>query len=410
MFNRRLITILLLGFSSGLPLALTGATLQAWYTVYGVDLVTIGMLGLLGQPYVYKFLWAPFLDRFTFRFLGRRRAWMLLTQVGLMLSIAIMSLFDPIHHPWLLAGMALLVAIFSATQDMAVDAYRTDLTPPDERGLSAAMFVSGYRVAMLVSGGLALILSAYFGWRASYFLLGSMMSVGLFATWLGPEPVDDEYVQVPKSMKIALTEPFKEFMSRDFAVALLLLVVLYKLGDAFALSLTTTFLIRGLGFSLIDVGTTYKIVGLIATLSGAFIGGNIMKRYGLYRSLLWFGILQAISNLTYFLLAIAGKNYVMMVSAVTIENLCGGMGTAAFLAFLMSLCDRRYTATQFALFSALSAIGRVFVGPLAGIIVTEIGWEAFYLWTVVIALPSIGLIYALREHIGQTIAPEPTVL
>ena len=199
-------------------------------------------------------------------------------------------------------------------------------------------------------------------------------------------------------------------MSRDFAWALLLLVILYKIGDAFALSLTTTFLIRGLGFSLIDIGTTYKMVGLIATLSGAFLGGHFMKRVGLYRSLLWFGILQAISNLAYFFLAVVGKNYLMMVSAVTIENLCGGMGTAAFLALLMSLCDKRYTATQFALLSALSAIGRVFVGPLAGFIVTQIGWEEFFLWTVIIALPSIVLIYALRGQICQSIAHEATVL
>lgn len=395
--NRRIGVLVLLGFSSGLPLALTGGTLQAWYTVSGVDIVTIGFLALVGQPYVYKFLWAPFMDRYVPPLLGRRRGWMLLTQCGLLAAIVIMAFASPGRTPVLLGLLALCVAFLSASQDVSLDAYRADLLRPQERGVGAAVSVAGYRVAMLVSGGLALILADHLGWQVTYLAMAALVMVGMLGTLLGPEP---QYPAAPPpSLRAALVEPFVEFLARPAALAVLALIVLYKLGDAFAGTLTTAFLIRGAGFSLTDVGAINKTVGLIATLVGVFFGGTLLAGLGLFRALLAFGILQALSNLAFMALAAAGKSYTLMVAAIAFENLTGGMGTAAFVALLMGLCDHRYTATQFALFSALAAVGRVFVGPPAGYLVEWLGWMQFFFVTFLAALPGLALLYALRSRL-----------
>ncbi len=395
--NRRMLSMLLLGFSSGLPLALTSGTLQAWYTVSGVDIVTIGFLATLGQPYVYKFIWAPLMDRYVPPLLGRRRGWMLAMQCCLVITIAAMAFFNPALSPWILAAIGLAAAFFSASQDTAIDAYSTDLLKPEERGVGAAMKVGGYRVAMIISGGVALLMAVAIGWRWTYLIMAMLMSVGILATLFGPEPRYE--AKPPSSLGKAIVDPFKEFISRDGAIIILLLVILYKLGDAFALSMTTVFLIRGVDFSLVDVGTIIKIVGVGATILGVFLGGTIMSRIGLYRSLLFFGLLQAVSNLTLMWLAIVGKSYFLMVSSIFIEYLCGGMGTAAFVALLMGLCNHRYTATQYALLSALSAIGRVFMGPVAGVMVEHIGWVYFYFWSFIIALPGLLLLWCLRSQV-----------
>ena len=395
--NRRIGATLLLGFSSGLPLALVGGTLQAWFTVSGVDIVTIGFLGLVGQPYVYKFLWAPFMDRFVPPLFGRRRGWLLLTQIAVSAAIAAMALFNPAITPGALSALALVVAFLSASQDIAVDAYRTDVLQPRERGLGAAVSVGGYRMAMIVSGGLALILADHIGWSAMYLLMAAIMAIGVLGTLLGPEP--EIAPSVPSSLAQAVLQPWQEFMARRAALALLLLIVLYKLGDAFAGSLTLAFLLRGAGFTLTEIGAVYKTVSLVATLVGAVFGGSLLASLGLYRALLLFGVLQAVSNLGFMWLALSGKSMVLMVSAVAFENFAGGMGTAAFVALLMALCDHRYTATQYALLSALSAIGRVFVGPAAGYLVTWLGWPDFFAATFATALPGLGLLWLLRDHI-----------
>jgi PAT family beta-lactamase induction signal transducer AmpG len=402
--NRRISAALLLGFSSGLPLALSGGTLQAWYAVAGVDIVAIGFLALVGQPYAYKFLWAPLLDRYVPGGLGRRRGWMLLTQVAIVGLLISMSALEPASAPLLLALLALALATASATQDIAVDAWRTDVLKPEERGAGAAVGVAGYRLAMLVSGGLALIVADFWGWREAYLLMAAAMGIGLLGTWLGPEP---PVVHRPDSLRRALADPFREFFSRPGAVGLLLLIVLYKLGDAFAGSLTLTFLIRGPGFSPAEVGGIYKLTVLLATLFGLFAGGAVLAQLGLYRSLLVFGILQAVSNLGFWLLALSGKSYALMTVAVAFENLAGGMGTAAFVAFLMALCDHRYTATQFALLSALAAVGRIFVGPAAGVLVDAVGWAIFFLWTVVGAIPGLLLLWLMRRRLLALRAVEP---
>ncbi len=397
LIQKRMLVILLLGFSSGLPLGLTMGTLQAWFTVENVDIKTIGFLALVGQPYVYKFFWAPAIDKVTPSFLGRRRGWMLVTQMSLMALFVFIARFSPATTPLVVGIVALSIAIMSATQDIVIDAYRTELLPAEERGTGAAMAVAGYRIAVLISGGLALVLAEKIGFQWVYISMAGFMGIGVLATLFCSEPV--HHSAAPQTFAKACTEPFKEFLSRKNAIALLVLIVLYKMGDAFAGSLTITFLLRGLEFDLGDIGYIYKTVGLVATLVGVFWGGLLMAKIGLYRSLLWFGFLQAITNFLFMVLAWAGKDYSLMVLTIALENLAGGMGTAAFIALLMSLCDERYTATQFALLSALSAVGRVFVGPSAGYLVDYFGWAEFFLFTVIVSIPGLILLVILKKSI-----------
>lgn len=397
--NRRTGAVFLLGFASGLPLALTSGTLQAWMSVEGVDLVTMGFFSLVGMPYTLKFLWSPLLDRFSPPFLGRRRGWILILQILLAGLIFGMGLMSPRNAAMAVGILAVLIAFSSASQDIVVDAYRTDVLHEKERGFGAALSVTGYRIAMLVSGALALILSESIGWRATYMVMAICLGIGIAGTLFGPEP--EERIIPPKTLKEAVIGPLGEFFSRRDAWSLLLLIVLYKLGDAFAGSLTTAFLLRGIGFSPTEVGVINKGMGMAATIIGALAGGAWMARLGLFRALMFFGGLQAVSNLSFMVLAIAGKNYPIMVFAVGFENLCGGMGTAAFVAFLMGLCDHRFTATQFALLSALAALGRVFVGPASGFIAQDFGWAVFFFITFLAALPGLALLAFRRETIER---------
>lgn len=395
------LSLLLLGFASGLPLALTSGTLQAWMTVANVDLKTIGFFSLVGQAYVFKFMWAPMMDRYTPPLLGRRRGWLLISQVLLMGLIASMALLEPGQHLWWLAAIAVLVAFCSASQDIVFDAYKTDLLPADQRGSGAAISVLGYRLAMLVSGGLALWLAdRYLGWHATYVLMALLLLPGIIATLRAPEPVLD--APAPRTLEQAMFAPLRDFFSRNNAWLILLLIVLYKLGDAFAMSLSTPFLIRGIGFNAGDVGLVNKTLGLFATIIGALYGGLLMQRISLFRALLIFGILQAVSNAGYWLLAITTKHLVSMAGVILLENLCGGMGTAAFVALLMTLCNTSFSATQFALLSALSAVGRVYVGPIAGWFVETHGWAWFYLFSIAISVPGLVLLLVCRQTLEYT--------
>lgn len=400
LLNPRVVTVLFLGFSSGLPLALSGGTLQAWLTVEDVDIKTIGLFSLVGLPYTLKFLWSPLMDRFIVPIFGRRRGWIALSQLALIGLILGMSVTSPQNGLWFLALLAFFLTFVSASQDVAIDAYRTEVLRERERGMGAAVSVTGYRVAMLVSGALALILSEYLGWRATYMLMALIMSIGVVAVWLGPEPEDPG--TPPASMKDAVEGPFKEFFSRTGVWSLLALIVLYKLGDAFAGSLTTTFLIRGVNFSVGEVGAINKGMGLASTIIGALFGGVLMARLRLFKALLIFGILQAVSNLSFMVLALVGKSYPLMIFTIAFENLAGGMGTAAFVAFLMILCNHSYTATQFALLSALASLGRVFVGPLSGVLVDGMGWTVFFFTTFLFALPGLVLLWVMREVVKGT--------
>jgi PAT family beta-lactamase induction signal transducer AmpG len=413
--SRRLAVILALGFSSGLPITLTGGTLQAWMTVEGVDLSTIGAFTLVGLPYVWKFLWAPAMDRFVPPFLGRRRGWLVLTQLTLALGIAAMAFLSPRTDLAVVAWLALFVAFASASQDIVVDAYRTDVVTREQRGLAGALGVAGYRIAVLVSGALALVLVGgsgvipALGWRNTYLLMAALMAVGVLAAVWGEEP---SAANAPRNLREAVVEPFREFFSRPGAIALLVLLVLYKLGDAFAESLTTAFLLRGAGFSLDDVGWVNKAIGFAAIIAGALLGGALMVKLGLYRALLIFGILQGVAILSFMWHALVGKSYPIMVLAVGLEKGTSGMGTAAFVALLMALCDHRFTATQYALLSALASIGRVFIGPVAGYATDPkylgLSWAAFFFWAFVSAIPGLVFVWRLRKPIERAeIASRP---
>jgi AmpG-related permease len=393
--------LLILGFASGLPLALTSGTLQAWMTVENIDLKTIGFFSLVGQAYVFKFLWSPVMDRYTPPFLGRRRGWLLTTQCLLLISIATMGFLEPGSQLRWMAALAVVIAFCSASQDIVFDAWKTDVLPAEERGAGAAISVLGYRLGMLVSGGLALWLAdKWLGWQGMYWLMAALLVPCIIATLLAPEPSD--VIPVPKSLEQAVVAPLKDFFSRNNAWLILLLIVMYKLGDAFAMSLTTTFLIRGVGFDAGEVGVVNKTLGLFATILGALYGGVLMQRLSLFRALLIFGILQGVSNAGYWLLSITDKHMFSMAAAVFFENLCGGMGTAAFVALLMTLCNKSFSATQFALLSALSAVGRVYVGPIAGWFVEAHGWPTFYLFSVFAAVPGILLLLVCRRTLEYT--------
>ncbi len=398
--SKRIFLLLLLGFSSGLPLALTGATLQAWLAVEGIDIQAIGWFTLVGQPYVYKFLWAPLMDRYSIPLLGRRRGWLLATQAALLVAIACMGTVSPKEAPFLLAALALVVAFVSASQDIVFDAYRADVLGAEERGAGAAVSVLGYRIAMLVSGGLALILvDNWISWTQAYWLMAALMLVGAAATWAAEEPATPP--KAPKTLAEAVREPLAEYFSRRGAWLLLLVIILYKLGDAFAGTLSTAFLLRGAGFSLTDVGWANKWLGVGATILGLLIGGALMAKLRLLKSLLLFGFLQAFTNLGFMLLAAAGKSYPLMITVIAAENLCGGMGTAAFVALLMAMCDRRFSATQYALLSALASLGRVYVGPAAGALAESFGWTTFFFLTFLVALPGIAMLWWQRARIDE---------
>jgi PAT family beta-lactamase induction signal transducer AmpG len=394
--NKKIGIILLLGFSSGLPLALTGGTLQAWMTVDGVDLSTIGIFSLVGIPYTFKFLWSPIVDRFVMPFLGRRRGWIFITQIGLIIGISLMALSSPKNSTYLVGILALIVAFFSASQDIVIDAYRTDILNEKERGPGVAVHVMGYRIAMLISGALALIISESIGWRNTYFLMALIMLIGVLSTIIGPEP---QNISSPRTFQEAVFGPLKNFFSRKGSIAFLILIILYKLGDAYAGTMTTPFLIRGIGFSTAEVGALNKGFGFVSVIVGALIGGFLISRLGLFRSLFLFGVLQAVSNLSFMLLSLIGKNYGLLIFTIAFENVSGGMGTTAFVSLLMTICNQKYSATQYALLSSLASLGRIFIAPTSGYLVESVDWVLFFFITFVVALPGLLLLYLMKNHI-----------
>jgi PAT family beta-lactamase induction signal transducer AmpG len=392
--SRKMAALLILGFSSGLPLYLTGQgrAIQAWMTKEGVDLTTIGFFSLVALPFSLKFLWAPVMDRFIPPFLGRRRGWLLITQVALLLAIAAMSLQDPQLGLRLLAFNAILIAFFSASQDIVIDAYRTDVLSEREMGAGAATWVLGYRVAMLTTGALALLLADQMPWTAVYLVMAALLLIGFVGTFLAPEPVLHD--PPPQTFADAVVLPFKEFFTRETvlkAFLVLAFIVLYKLPDYFAASMATPFLLET-GFTQTDIGALAGGLGLGATIVGALAGGGLVARIGINRSLWVFGVLQAVSNLAYYLLALAGKSYGFLVATMIVENFCQGLVTAGFIAFLMSLCSVRFSATQYALLSSLMGASRdVLVAP-SGSLAEATGWPLYFLLTVIAAVPGLLLL------------------
>ena len=497
----RLACVAVLGFASGLPLALTGQALQAWLSMEGIDVATIGFLSLVGLPYTFKFLWAPLMDRFDPPWLGRRRGWLVLTQLLLALALWGLSRLSPGDSLQALALLAVVVAFLSASQDVVCDAYRTDILPARERGLGASLNVMGYRLAMILSGGIALIwtdaqqgggwswpdvyrfmawlmlgtavfsavalprlagglrpdsvaihdlrgfvavtLAVVAGYLVSQHLIAPAVRAAMAPWWTGSTlsvALQQRWADlVTLLIGLALTLPLAAWVARRArfatlldglgayfqqpgAAAFLVFIVLYKLGDAFAGSLMTPFLLQGMAYSPAEVGVVNKVLGLWLTLLGALVGGALMLRLGLWRSLWLFGLLQMASNLGFWWLSVQGQGALPgwlipafdwgfvqlarptpvdggLLMVIAFENLSGGMGTAAFVAFLMGLTSQRFTATQFALLSAFAAVGRVWVGPLAGVLSASIGWPAFFVVSTVLAVPALVMLWQLRRVI-----------
>ncbi|WP_232537258.1 AmpG family muropeptide MFS transporter [Cystobacter fuscus] len=392
-----------LGFASGLPLLLVGGTLSAWMTNEGINLKTIGVFTLVATPYTFKFIWAPFMDRYALPFLGRRRGWMLVTQLGLMVAIATMGLVNPKDSPLAMASLALLVAFLSSSQDVVSDAWRTDTLSEAERGFGVATFVMGYRFGMIAAGAVALSLSQFIGWPRTYWIMAALMLVGVIATLVAAEPQGQ---RPPRTLAEAAVVPFVDYFRRDGALLALLFLLLYKLGDAIAGGMTTPFFLK-MGFSNLEVGTISKGVGMAATIVGALFGGMLLARMGLRRSLFVFGALQAVTNLTFLALALVGKNHAVLALAICSDNICGGMATTAFGAFTMSLCNKRFSATQFALLSALANFGGRMLSATSGFLAEGIGWAGFFGLTVVLALPALVLLAFLPEGIAQPVEEPP---
>ncbi|UDM16559.1 MFS transporter [Vogesella sp. XCS3] len=545
----RMLMIWVLGFASGLPLALSGTAMQAWLTLDGIDVATIGFLSLVGLPYTFKFLWAPLMDRFEPPWLGRRRGWLVLTQLGLAAVLMAMSGMQPASDVQGFALLAVLLSFLSASQDVVIDAYRTDVVQPAERGLASSLGVFGYRLAMVLSGGIAMVWADPlngngWSWGTVYQVMAAIMLAAAVISLLFVPPVPKDNVapvsdarndlkgfaavllavvigyqftahvaaplaervvapfypavtETPASpaanpapatpvastvvaktaeaakpaadkgdkkgnpnqkkwvdllsllLGMAFTLPLAwwaaqkarfdtlnrslgNYFSMEAAGAFLALIILYKLGDAFAGALTTTFLLKGAGFAQAEIGVVNKVIGIWLTIVGALAGGALMLRLGLYRSLMAFGVLQLLSNLGFWLVAVSGKGAwgsftlpafdwlivalkdssqvdYLLLFAVAVENLSGGMGTAAFVAFLMALCNQKFTATQFALLSAFSAVGRVWVGPLSGVLTESIGWPAFFLFSTAAALPGLLMLARLKSRVQALDVPKGPV-
>lgn len=390
-FSGRMLVAFFMGFYGGLPLLLTGSVLQAWMKDSGLDLTTIGLFALVGLPYTFKFLWAPLFDRYRLPWAGRRRGWLILAQLLLGAAIAGLGFSSPTESPWALAGLALLVTFFSASQDTLIDAYRRESLSEREQGLGASLYVNGYRLGMLLASGGGLILADWIGFRAVYLLMGGILLSGILVSWLSDEPEAAEHV--PRTLRAAVIQPFLEFFRRQDAWWILLFILLYKMGDTIASQMTTPFYLE-VGFSKTEIGAVVKLFGFWATVLGGLIGGSLILRFGVYATLWQFGVLQALSTAAFAVLTHTGANLVALTAVISFENLSGGMGTASFIAFMANQTDKRFTATQYALLSSLMGVPRVLVAAPSGWMASWMGWEAFFIACAVLALP--GLLLLLR--------------
>ena len=386
----RMFLVLLLGFASGLPLALTGGTMQAWLTDAKIDISQIGRFALVGLPYALKFLWAPILDEYKAPVGGRRRGWGILTQIALVTAIVVLAFADPTHHLTLFAYAALAVTFFSASQDIVLDAFRTEILKEEELGAGAGVYVMGYRLAMLVSGAAALGMADHMPWKTVYLVMAGLQALGIAAVYFAPEP-KVTVVRTQASFQERVFLPFKEFFRRPAAVEILSFVMIYKLSTMMATSLTTTFLMS-LGFAKTEIGYVSKLYGLIATIVGTLAGGALMTRLGLKKSLWIFGILQSMAGLSFLVLTQVGKSLPAMVGVIVVENFMIGLGVAAISGFMMKICSKQFTGTQFALLSSLTAVSRVVLVSQAGDLVKWMGWPGFFVFSVALAVPGLLLL------------------
>ncbi|WP_119344735.1 AmpG family muropeptide MFS transporter [Facilibium subflavum] len=398
--SRKMLVMFLLGYSSGLPLMLTASSLLLWYYESGIEVKDIGLLSLVALPYTVKYLWSPIVDRFSSKRFGRRKGWIYAMQFALLASVFSLSLFSPAKSPFVIAFIALLICFFSATQDIAINAYQTEILKEDERALGSAISVLGYRVGMLVTGALLLIFVQHFDnqWRLGILSLLPFFAVGIFGTILAKEV---EIENKPKTLYDAVVLPFYEFFTRKsifIAIIALIIIIFYKFSDALAFSLNTVFF-ASLGFDKTMIAVSYKFNALIFTFLGLVIGGMLAKGFGLFRTFVAFSVAMACANLMYLWLALVGKSYVLMVASVAIEYMVGAMGTAVLVAMIMSLVNKRFSATQFAILSSIDSLGRVLVGPLAGNIQQSYGWASLFFVSFVIGMCVTLLIWLCKKQL-----------
>ncbi|NRA69800.1 MAG: AmpG family muropeptide MFS transporter [Gammaproteobacteria bacterium] len=393
-FNRRMLICLFTGFSSGLPLFVLIQLVPGWLRSEGVSLAEIGLFSLIGIPYVWKFIWSPLLDRFSLPILGRRRGWMLVTQIGLLVAIGAFGFINPVMSIWSVAYLAVAVAFFSASQDIVLDAYRRELLPDQELGLGNSLHVQAYRFAGLIPGSLAFILADHLPWQSVFMVVACFMLLGIGLTLSISEARIENHA--PKTLQEAVVLPFKEFIERrgfKAALQMLMFLFLYKLGDSMATALQTPFFID-LGFSNTEIGVIAKTSGLIATMVGLAIGGLVMLKLSINRALWLFGFVQIISILGFAALAEIGHNNIALALAMGFEYLGVGLGTAAFTAFIAKNANPTFAATQIALFTALTALPRTFANATTGFIVEQLGWTGFYFLCVGLAVP--GMLMLLK--------------
>lgn len=397
--NKRLFIVFILGFSSGLPMALISSTLQAWFAYSGMSILATGALSLVSLPYAYRIFWGPILDRYSLFEMGKRRSWIITMQILLLVGFNLMAWFTPEQYPKFLAFLALILACFSATQDVAIDAHRAEYLPSDEHALGASLAVFGYRLALLLSGGLALIMAEQLGWAFTYRFMGFVMIIGMFAVLFSQEPLVE--IKEKSSFAFSFIAPIKELLTRPGLIPLLLFIFCYKLGEAFT---TTTsgivmpFLIQGLGFSLDTIGYINKMLGIGSILLGGLTAGFILLRYSLYRSLFLFGLLQALTNIFFVALAIQGKNVTLLAIAVFSDNFAAGLASTALVALFMRLVNKQFTGTQFSMLVALSTLPRILSGPVAATIQMSLGWIGLYELSILFALAFIPFLIMIKDQ------------
>jgi PAT family beta-lactamase induction signal transducer AmpG len=415
--DRRMLVILLMGFSSGLPLLLTLSTLSYWLEKNGVDLTTIGLFALVGVPYSFKFVWAPLIDQgrlpLLTRWLGRRRSWALLSQAALIGAILFMGSTDPATDPWWTAFAALLVAFFSASQDVAIDAYRIEILDEHEQGAGAATTQIGYRIGLIVAGAGAIAASDYIGWPAIFVGLAALTGIGMIAVLIAREPkAPESWERIAKSplvaqLKLSVVDPFVEFLTRKGALVILAFVLLYKFGDAIGGTMAYPFYIQ-MGFTGTEIAAISKVLGVIMTLLGVGIGGLMVARFGIFRTLIVGGVLQAVTNVLYAWLAGRGHDITALTITIGADNFAGGIGSAAFVAYLSSLCNVAFTGTQYALLSSFMATGRTMLSSGSGWLAETLGWAPFFIATMFLAVPGLLLIWWLmRLYPAKLRPPDP---
>ncbi|MDA9793328.1 AmpG family muropeptide MFS transporter [Bacteriovoracaceae bacterium] len=395
-FSHKMLFMLIHGISAGTPLLLIGGTLQALLVDSKIDLGTVGMLALARTPYSFKPLWSPLLDRYSLGFLQRRKGWIFVFQICLAITIGSLGMIDPVKMPWMLGLMALFAGFFASSQDIVIDAYRREVLKDEELGFGSSVYIMGYRIGMLFAGAMALKLSDVIGWEQVYLIMGGIMFLCSFSTFFAP--VEDTKIQVPKSLRESIIGPFKEFFSRDGALLMLAFILFYKIGDQMASNMTMPFYLN-LGYTKGEIGTIAKVWGMGATIAGGFLGGGIMLKIGIKHSLWLFGFLQMFSTFGFSLLSLIPKNALGLTGVIAFENLSAGMGTAAYVAYMASITNKKFTATQYGLLTSLMSLPMTILAAPTGFMAQSMGWFNFFTFCTLIAIPGMFLLYRMNKWV-----------